>query len=204
MGHITDNEIDELVYFVLNKKILSDRLRLTKKHMSACQECYERFCVSLVLAHDLHDRGVMDKEMLLFDAYTENVCQKVEESAKKILLRFSVIAGKIKYNTEKLTENINGLWDFEAIPELAYARGDTEEKQILTNKISEFSSIIVEGNKLTIRLDDELYDGALYEVVIRYDSADEKYSFSYNEMEETYELVIQLKSDAYQLEIREK
>ena len=66
MKHLAKEQINRLVYYVLNKKILTDELVEAKKHMAFCETCYEEFCVSVVAAHDLLEASVMREDVLLY------------------------------------------------------------------------------------------------------------------------------------------
>lgn len=65
MTHLTKKQIDKLTYYYLKNKKLSDELLEAKRHMADCELCYEEFCVSIVAAHELEDKGLFELDALI-------------------------------------------------------------------------------------------------------------------------------------------
>ena len=87
MEHLTQEQINKLTYFYLNRKILSDDLLEAKKHMVQCSSCYEEFCVSIVEAHELAKKGLIDLKILVNDnddTVRDNTLVRMNSVSRKI------------------------------------------------------------------------------------------------------------------------
>lgn len=194
MNHLTQNEINKLTYFYLNRKILSNELVNVKKHMTQCQACYEKFCISIVTAHELGKKNLLDISMLADENENRNV-----------FVRINSIAGKLQVSVNEALESAMArLWNFTSNPQIAVARGeDNKNNQIFVNQQSEYSSISLHDDRLTVRLDDEFFGNGKYEVVYTENGDEMIIPFSNNEMEECMEVIIDVTSNDYELIIRE-
>lgn len=198
MEHLTEKQINKLTYYYLNKKILTNDLVDVKKHMAQCQSCYEKFCVSVVAAHELRKKGFFDLAELIDDG------QNYEKN--NFYVRINNIAGRLKVSiNEALDSTVAKLWNF--VPELqpAVARGtDNKEGQTFVNDLSVYSTIFTQKDCLIVRLDDEYFSDNEYEVVYIEGGEQTIIPFTYNEMEECLEVVIKVKDSEYELIIRER
>lgn len=194
MNHLTQNQINKLTYFYLNRKILSNELVNVKKHMTQCQACYEKFCISIVTAHELGKKNLLDISMLADENENRNV-----------FVRINSIAGKLQVSVNEALESAMArLWNFTSNPQIAVARGeDNKNNQIFVNQQSEYSSISLHDDRLTVRLDDEFFGNGKYEAVYTENGDEMIIPFSNNEMEECMEVIIDVKSNDYELIIRE-
>lgn len=198
MKHLTQKQINEMAYYVLNKEIFTDELVEAKKHMAECESCYEEFCVAVVAAYDLLEKGIIEKKTLLYSEAEQ------AESCKNTYLKIKCMAGELQIVLSNAIENAVGkLWRFMPVQQLSMARGTNENsEQIFVNSVSEYSSIKLAGNILTVRLDDEYYEDGAYEVVLIVGNREKVFSFTHNELEECLEVIIELESDEYELIIR--
>ena len=194
MEHLTQNQINKLTYYYLNRKILSNELVNAKKHMAQCQSCYEKLCISIVAAHELGEKKLIDISMLADGNESQN-----------IFVRINSVAGKLQVSVnEALEKTMAKLWNFMPESQIAVARGeDNKNNQTFVNQQSEYSSITLQDNHLVIRLDDEYFSNARYEAVYTENGEEIIIPFSYNEMEECLEVTVEIKSSDYELIIRE-
>ena len=195
MNHLTQNQIDKLTYYYLRKKILSDELVKAKMHMVQCQSCYEEFCIGIVAAYELCEKNLLDLDMLIGESGHDNIFVKIND-----------VAGKLQISVNQALENTMAkLWNFMPELQFAAARGEgNKNNQVFVNQQSEYSSISLQGNHLTVRLDDEYFGDGKYEVVYVENGKEKIIPFTHNEMEECLEIIIDVKDSNYELIIREK
>ncbi|MBU5477682.1 hypothetical protein KQI69_00510 [Eubacterium sp. MSJ-13] len=196
MEHMAEKQINKLTYFYLNKKILTNDLVEVKKHMAQCQSCYEKFCVSVVAAHELGEKGFFDLSRLIDDGNYEK---------DNFFVRINNLKGKLKVSVNQTLENtVAKLWNFTPESQSAVARGaDNKDRQVFVNNLSEYSTIFTQEDCLSVRLDDEYFSDRKYEAVYIEDGEKTIIPFTYNEMEECFEVVIKVKDSEYELIIRE-
>lgn len=197
MEHLTQEQINKLTYFYLNRKILSDDLLEAKKHMVQCSSCYEEFCVSIVEAHELAKKGLIDLKILVND--------NDDTVRDNTLVRMNSVAGKLQVAVNRMLDHTKAnLWSFVPEPQFAAARGqNSNDMQIFVNQISEYSFISLQGDNLIVRLDVEYFKNEKYEAVYYENGKEKIYPFLYNEVEECLEVVIKVKDSDYELIIRE-
>lgn len=195
MKHLTGDQINKMTYYYLNKKILTDDLVEAKKHMAECKSCYEEFCISIVAAYEFGKKGLLDTKMLL------SSCNEMMEN---VYVKISNVAGKIKVVLNDTLESAaEKLWDFAPVTQLAMARGENSDiNQMYINKVSEYSSITLSDNCLTVRLDEEYFNIGEYEVVYISNDVERVIPFIHNELEECLEITIELEDENCELLIR--
>lgn len=196
MEHLKQEQIDKLTYYYLNNKILSDDLAQVKRHMTECDLCYEQFCVSIVAAYELGLKGLFDIGLLADEA---------GEEKRNVLVRISSIAGKLKLQVNDALESAAAkLWNFSPVPQLAAARGESRnDEQVFVSPVSEYSSVTLEGKRLTVRLDEDYFEDGKYEAVYVEGQKEQIIPFTRNEMEECLEAVLEVRNEKYELLIRE-
>ena len=194
MTHLTKKQIDKLSYYYLKNKKLSDELLEAKRHMADCELCYEELCVSIVAAHELEDKRLFELDALM---------SVEEEQEENVYLQISNIAGKVKVLVNDALENAaKKLWDFVPYNQLAVTRGEKSKENVFINKMSEYSTITISQDKVIVRLDDEYFNEGRYELVFTENGTEQIIPFSYNELEECLEAVINVSTERYELMIR--
>ncbi len=194
MTHLTKKQIDKLTYYYLKNKKLSDELLEAKMHMTDCEPCYEEFCVSVVAAHELEDKGLFELDALM---------SIEEEQEENVYLQISNIAGKVKVLVNDALENAaKKLWDFIPYTQLAVTRGKESKENVFINKMSEYSTITISEDKVIVRLDDEYFNEGKYELVFIENGTEQIVPFYYNELEECLEVAVKVSTERYELVIR--
>ena len=142
----------------------------------------------------MEDKGLFELDALM---------SVEEEQEEKVYLQISNIAGKVKVLVNDALENAaKKLWDFVPYIQLAVTRGEKSKENVFINKMSEYSTITISQDKVIVRLDDEYFNEGRYELVFTENGTEQIIPFSYNELEECLEAVINVSTERYELMIR--
>lgn len=205
--HLSEQNICELAAAYQRKVLLDDEQVAYKRHMAECDWCYNRFEMESLLQETLLEAGLLGleavEELVVSEKIPKGTTDVVLQVAKQVVWSLKCAKGKM----DVIAEDLKGFWNFVPNQQIAYARGEEEEKSIIyTSVISPYSSVEIQEEGIQIVLDAEYCQGEDYRIVLRHNGDEINVSFQYDEEEEIYQAFIKgnySREVEYELEIIE-
>lgn len=179
--HMAMKELRDLANCYLQGQLPDASQVKRKRHMGECDLCYARFCTEYLILMAFQKAGLLAGEI-----------RDTRASVSMLsLLTIRLIEDHLRISCERAT--VDGLsWEFIRVPQTAAVRGEQEQPEFeyFVNRISEFSCIKREGNKVRIQLDGDIFPVDRLKVCVTTDEMRRFYEFQYEEALECYTVVL--------------
>ena len=180
--HLSIEELRELSAAYRSEELLDDRHLAMKRHLAACDACYEKFCAEYMLQKVLTEERLLNDEALHLSMQEEETGDLAAAKTSRTVLHISGIRGKVRELMVQAAEAVLEIpkWNFNRTNVLATARG-AQSADIYRVSCSDETMISLDGSVLKVVLDEEVYDGEKYILQITDEEHREQLELVYDE-----------------------